>query len=284
MVQSWALCRDAYFMRVAELLAVAGAWDRLLLVSLSIEVMGARSFFTFLVRSSCTRGRGGRGYLYPLSVLCLRGFLSFFPSQGEHRVFHRLRSFVVDGTPPGDYVPPAAGEVPMKTKKHPRTAVRTNARTEAQAEAHDDGAVYPHATGVAASSSSPVATAVVITSKPAKLLRRHTNRQAYPAGLKACLASFASHVLAAAPLSIPAGKAAGPLNDPILSIPWGSGSGLGLGSGAAAAAAAAAVAEGEGLGAGGEEASAEASAALAARAFLRRLANFAWGATASSAV
>ena len=43
MVQSWALCRDAYHLRVAELLALAGARDRLLLVSLSLEVAGTRA-------------------------------------------------------------------------------------------------------------------------------------------------------------------------------------------------------------------------------------------------
>ena len=151
-------------------------------------------------------------------------------------MFHRLRSFVVDGAPPGDYRPPTGGEVLMVAKRH---------------------APSDH-TGDGGSSSTGSTSGGGGAAKPVKLLRRHTNRQAYPEGLKRCLSAFALRTLAAPPLAVAASSR---LNDAVLSLsspdrtpPRPRGGTAGDGSG----------------GASGSGADADAAA------FLRHLAAFAW--------
>ena len=150
MVQSWALCRDAYHLRLAELiLALAAAHA-------PAPGSGASSSSA---SSSAPPPEDNR-----LLVVSLA-------REGEHRVFHRLRHFIAEGESPGTYQAPLGGEAPPIPGKR--------------------------------------------NGKPAKLLRRHTNRQSYPEGFKACLRNYAEEILAAPPLRLPQPRQ----KEPLLSSP-----------------------------------------------------------------
>ena len=107
--------------------------------------------------------------------------------EGEHRVFARLKHFIVEHQPPSAYVTPTGGE----------EAAAAAVAAEKVASDPIEAAKHRGRRGGRAS----------------KLLRRHTNRQSYPDGLKPCLRSWAEGVALEPPLELRPGS----LNEPLVS-------------------------------------------------------------------
>jgi hypothetical protein len=122
-------------------------------------------------------------------------FTPIFVKKGEHHVFNRLKSFI--------------------SENHTFSQVL---KIEEEHQLQQQEQQFVNMTQLLQASETngeyKVSRSGVL--KPVKLLRRHTNKQSYPDGLKTCLKKYASQILLSEPLNIENHEHK--LNHPLLSI------------------------------------------------------------------
>jgi hypothetical protein len=126
--------------------------------------------------------------------LPLAFLLPSFSKKGEHHVFNRLKSFISENH--------TFSQVLKIEEEHQLQQEQQFVNMTQLLQASETNGEYK------------VSRSGVL--KPVKLLRRHTNKQSYPDGLKTCLKEYASQVLLSEPLNIQNHEHK--LNHPLLSI------------------------------------------------------------------
>eukprot|EP00613_Pedinella_sp_CCMP2098_P080750 CAMPEP_0171934048 /NCGR_PEP_ID=MMETSP0993-20121228/31668_1 /TAXON_ID=483369 /ORGANISM="non described non described, Strain CCMP2098" /LENGTH=322 /DNA_ID=CAMNT_0012574673 /DNA_START=550 /DNA_END=1514 /DNA_ORIENTATION=- len=125
--------------------------------------------------------------------------------EGEHRVYSRLKAFMAEAWP--HLFQRALRTVP--SKKVDSSGRR--GRDSSGDGGGDGGVVGAVGDVVTGEDGREMVVGRKGVLKPVKLLRRHTNKQNYAPGLKACLREYALGVLTRAPLSVPRERTNAPL-------------------------------------------------------------------------